>query len=147
MDQSNNQVITKYSKFITLIAGIILVGFGIFSYFRGNELTKVCTEKATATVVSMRESFEVDSSNEGMRYIYFPVVEYTANGNTVRGELGSGSNPPAYSVNDTIEILYNPAKTDEFIVAGENQNITWIIFGGLGVAFIVVSILLFLKKS
>lgn len=139
--------INKYSKFIALIIGIILIGVGVFTYFRSNELARVCTERTTATVVSMREDFESSTDTDGMRYVYYPIVEYQANGTTIKGELSSGSNPPAYSVNDTVEILYNPNKTSEFIVAGENQNITWIIFSGLGVIFIGASIFLFIKNG
>jgi len=147
MDQKTTNIeINKYGKFIALVLGLVLIGAGIFMYFRSNELVRVCTEKATATVVSMREEFEATTDTEGIRYIYYPVIEYKVNENTVKGELGSGSNPPAYSIGDTIEILYNPGKTEEFIVAGENQSITWIIFGGLGIIFIAASIFLFVKK-
>ena len=147
MDQKTTNIeINKYGKFIALVLGLVLIGAGIFMYFRSNELVRVCTEKATATVVSMREDFEATTDTEGTRYIYYPVIEYKVNENTVKGELGSGSNPPAYSIGDTVEILYNPGKTEEFIVAGENQSITWIIFGGLGIIFIAASIFLFDKK-
>ena len=53
----------------------------------------------------MREDFEATTDTEGTRYIYYPVIEYKVNENTVKGELGSGSNPPAYSIGDTVEIL------------------------------------------
>ncbi len=144
MEQSDNM--NTFKKFIPLILGVVLVGAGIFTYFRGNELAKVCTEKTTATVVSMREEFDTSSNTEGMRYIYYPIVEYQVNGNSIRKELGSGSNPPAYSVNDTVEILYNPNKAEEFIVAGENQNIVWIILTGIGAVFTCVGIFLLFKK-
>ena len=149
MEQPNpNQgvVASKYGKFIALVIGVILIGAGIFMYFRTGELARVCTEGATATVVNMREDFTTDTDAEGARYIYYPVIEYSANGQTVKGELSSGSNPPAYSVNDTIEILYNPDKIEEFIVVGENQNIVWIVLGGLGIVFVGVGIYLFIKK-
>lgn len=150
MDRSNatNQSINlnKYGKFIALVLGLVLIGAGIFMYFRSSELVRVCTEKATATVVNMREDFTSDTDTDGMQYIYYPVIEYQANGATIRNELGSGSNPPAYSINDTVEILYNPAKTDEFIVAGDNQNIVWVVLGSLGIVFIAASVYLFIKK-
>lgn len=56
MEQEKHEVrtteMTKYSKFVALIIGMVLISIGIFMYFRGNELAKVCTEKVTATVVS-----------------------------------------------------------------------------------------------
>ncbi len=143
MDQASN---TGYNKFIALLIGVVLIGVGIFTYFRNNELAKVCTEKTTATVVSMREDYEFATDSEGARYVYYPVIEYQAGGSTVRGEITNGSNPPIYSVNDTIEIFYNPNKTSEFIVVGENQSIFWIVLCGIGVVFIGVGIFLFIKK-
>ena len=136
-----------FKKVIPLILGVILIGAGIFTFFRSSELVKVCTEKVTATVVNMREDFTSDPDSEGgMRYTYYPIIEYQANGNTVKAELSSGSNPPAYSVNDKIDILYNPNKTDEFIVAGENQNIVWIILVSLGAASLLASLYFLIKK-
>lgn len=136
----------KFKKILPALLGIILIGAGVFFYFRAGELTKVCTEKTTATVVSMREDFTSDTSTEGMRYIYYPVIEYQAAGETVKGELPSGGNPPAYSINDQVIILYNPNKTSEFIVEGENQNITWIILGGIGIVLLGAGIYTILKK-
>ena len=135
----------KLKKFIPLLIGLILLGGSVFFYFRAGELVKVCTEKTTATVVSMREDFSVDADTDGTRYIYYPVIEYEAAGQTIKGELAA-SNPPAYSVNDKVDILYNPNKTSEFIVAGENQNFSWILFGGLGVIFLAVGIYTLVKK-
>lgn len=136
----------KFKKFIPFIIGVVLIIVGVVVNIRAGELARVCTEKATATVVNMREDFTADADTDGLRYMYYPVIEYQAGGQTVRGEMGSGSNPPAYSINDTAEILYNPSKVDEFIVAGENQNIAWIIFVGLGVLFIGAEIYLVVKK-
>ncbi len=134
----------KFKKFIPAILGVVLIGVGIFSYFRAGELVKVCTEKAVATVVDMRE--DIDTSSDEMRYVYYPIVNYEADGRTVEKELGSGSNTPAYRINDKIDILYNPAKVEEFIVAGENQNITWIIFGGVGILLLGAGIYTIVKK-
>ena len=135
----------KLKKFIPLLIGLILLGGSVFFYFRAGELVKVCTEKTTATVVNMREDFSVDADTDGTRYIYYPVIEYEAAGQTVKGELDA-SNPPAYSVNDKVDILYNPNKTSEFIVVGENQNFSWILLGGLGVIFLAVGIYTLVKK-
>ena len=134
----------KFKKFIPAILGVVLMGVGVYSYFRAGELVKVCTEKAVATVVDMRE--DIDTSSEGMRYMYYPIVSYEADGRTIEKELGGGSNTPAYRINDKIDILYNPAKVEEFIVAGENQNITWIILGGLGLVLLGVGVYVIAKK-
>ncbi|MBR0059938.1 MAG: DUF3592 domain-containing protein [Selenomonadaceae bacterium] len=134
----------KIKKFVPAILGVVLIGVGVFSYFRAGELVKVCTEKAVATVVDMRE--DIDTSSDEMRYMYYPIVSYEADGRTIEKELGSGSNTPTYRINDKIDILYNPAKVEEFIVAGENQNITWIIFGGVGILLLGAGIYTIVKK-
>ena len=131
-------------KFIPAILGLLLIGAGVFFYFRASELAKVCTEKAEAKVVNMREDYEITEDNV-TRYIYYPVIEYQANGKTVTGELSSSSSP-SHSVNDTVDILYNPNKVDEFIVVGENQHLAAIAFGLVGVVFLVVGIVTAVKK-
>lgn len=137
-------VMEKIKKFIPIILGLILIGVGVFFYFRSGDLAKKCTEKATATVVDMREDF--DTTGQEVRYMYYPIVEYEVNGQKITKELSSGENTPAYRINEKIDILYNPNNTEEFIVAGENQNITWIILGGIGVLFLVIGVFLAIKK-
>lgn len=135
----------KVKKFLPLVLGVILIGVGAFFYFRNSELARVCTEPSTATVVNMREDF-VSTDGEGIRYVYYPVVQYTAGDQTITEELGTSSNPPAYNINDTIEILYNPDKLNEFMVAGENSYIITIIMGALGAVFLVAGIYVLVKK-
>lgn len=135
----------KFKKFIPAIIGVILIGVGVFMYFRAGQLTKVCTEGTTATVVSMREDMTSDADS-GMRYLYYPIIEYVVGDRTMTKELGSGSNPPAYSINDKVEILYNPSNVEEFIVKGENQNIAWIIFGAVGILSLGAGIYTIIKQ-
>lgn len=135
----------KIKKFIPLIAGLALIGAAVFTYFRTGELVKNCTEKTTATVVDMHE--EIDTSPEGLRYIYYPVVQYKAGDLTLEKRLSSGTNTPAYRINETLDILYNPANAEEFIVAGENQNLVWIFLGAFGLIFLAAGIYLLAKKQ
>lgn len=135
----------KIKKFIPLIAGLALIGAAVFTYFRTGELVKNCTEKTTATVVDMHE--EIDTSSEGLRYIYYPVVQYKAGDLTLEKRLSSGTNTPAYRINETLDILYNPANAEEFIVAGENQNLVWIFLGAFGLIFLAAGIYLLTKKQ
>ena len=135
----------KFKKFIPLLVGVILIGAGIFMYFRAAGLEKACTEETTATVVSMRE--DIDTSVDEIRYIYYPVVSYEANNKTIEKQLSSGSNNPEYRIGDTLQILYNPENIEEFIVKGENQNIIWIILVSLGGVCIVAGIYVIVKKD
>ena len=135
----------KVKKFIPLVVGVILVVAGVFTYFRAGELVKNCTEKTTATVVDMREDITSDA-DAGIRYIYYPIIEYTVGDRTLTEEISSGSTTPAYRINEKIDILYNPNKAEEFIVEGSNQNITWIILGSVGIIFLAVGIYTLVKK-
>ena len=134
----------KLKNFLPLIIGVALIAGGVFMYFRTGELVKNCTEKATATVVDMRE--EMDTSSETIRYIYRPVISYQAGGQTLEKELSTTSNTPAYRIGETLEILYNPNKVDEFLVSGENQNFTWILLSALGIIFLAGGIYVLVKR-
>ena len=137
----------KFKKFIPFIVGAVLIGVGIFVNIRSGELVKVCTERTTATVVSMQEEIDTsDATTDSFRYIYYPIISYEAGDRTIEKQLSSGSNTPEYRIGETLEILYNPNNVEEFIVAGENQNITWIILVGIGAAFIVAGVVLLFKK-
>lgn len=129
-------------KFIGVIVGIIFLAAGIFLYYKNDYLVKNCTAKASATVVEMKEDFSDDS------YIYYPIIEYKVNEDNIRVVMDKGSNPPAYSINEKISILYNPNKTDEFIVEGDSSsNIFSIIMMILGVAVTCYGIVMIFKKE
>ena len=119
-------------RFMVAIVGVIFLGVGIFMYIQNKNLVKNCTEKAEATVVDMKEEFSSDSDMGS--YLYYPIIEYNAKGQNVRVTMSSGSNVPAYSINDKIAILYNPNKVEEFIVDGDKMSgIISIVFIALGV--------------
>ena len=119
-------------RFMVAIVGVIFLGVGIFMYIQNKNLVKNCTEKAEATVVDMKEEFSSDSDIGS--YLYYPIIEYNAKGQNVRVTMSSGSNVPAYSINDKIAILYNPNKVEEFIIDGDKMSgIISIVFIALGV--------------
>lgn len=129
-------------KFIGVIVGIIFLAAGIFLYYKNDYLVKNCTAKASATVVEMKEDFSDDS------YIYYPIIEYKVNEDNIRVVMDKGSNPPAYSINEKISILYNPNKTNEFIVEGDSSsNIFSVIMMILGVAVTGYGIVMIFKKE
>lgn len=129
-------------RFIGVIVGIIFLAAGIFLYYKNDYLVKNCTAKASATVVEMKEDFSDDS------YIYYPIIEYKVNEDNIRVVMDKGSNPPAYSINEKISILYNPNKTDEFIVEGDSSsNIFSIIMMILGVAVTGYGIVMIFKRE
>ena len=133
-------------KFLPALVGVIFLAVGIFMYFQNQRLAKVCTVEAEATVVNMKE--EMESDEDGMRYVYYPVIEYKAGSETVEVTMASGSNTPAYSINDKVTILYNPNKVKEFIVKGDKTSgIFSYVFIGLGVLVTGCGVVVALKKN
>lgn len=119
-------------RFIVVIVGVIFLAVGGFMYFKNANLVKNCTVEAVATVVDMKQDLSTDDTTTS--YIYYPIIEYTANSNTVRVTMDKGSSTPAYSINEKITILYNPNNTKQFLVKGDNSsNIFSIVFVVLGV--------------
>lgn len=137
----------KFKKFIPLILGVILIGAGVFFYFKNADLTKKCTEKTIATVVDMDEEIDTSSANTEMRYMYYPIVQYKVSERVIENRLDTGANVPEYRINDKVEIMYNPNNVEEFIVAGANLNIVWIILVGLGVTFVLAGIVVVVKDK
>lgn len=133
-------------KFLPVLVGVIFLAVGIFMYFQNQRLAKVCTVEAEATVINMKE--EMESDEDGMRYVYYPVIEYKAGSETVEVTMASGSNTPAYSINDKVTILYNPNKVKEFIVKGDKTSgIFSYVFIGLGVLVTGCGVVVALKKN
>ena len=120
-------------RFIVLIVGIIFIGVSIFIYLKNESLIKNCTVKTEATVVDMKQDFSTDGDTND--FMYYPIIEYKANDNTIRQTIDKGSSTPAYEINDKIEILYNPNNIKEYIIKGDNSSNIF------SIAFMVIGIL------
>jgi len=119
-------------KFLGIILGIVFLVVGVFLYFKNSNLVKNCTVETVATVVDMKQ--ELSTDEDGTSYIYYPIIEYKVNDDTVRVVVSSGSSTPAYNIGEEISVLYNPNKKKEFIVKGDNSsNIFSIAFMVIGV--------------
>ena len=133
-------------KFIGLIVGIVMIAAGGFLFYKDNYLNKNCTKEATATVVDMDEEFSADE--DGASYMYYPIVEYQVGDNLVTSKMNSGSSTPEYRINEKISILYNPNKTDEFIVKGDKSSkIISIVLLAFGVFVTGYGIVVLVKKK
>lgn len=119
-------------RFLGLIIGIVFIIVGVSLYIRNDRLVKNCTEEVEATVVDMKQ--ELSTDDNGLNYMYYPIIEYVVDGNTIRATMDSGSSTPKYDLNEKITILYNPNKVKEFIVKGDKTlNMFTIIFTALGI--------------
>ena len=133
-------------RFLVIIVGVIFILAGALLFFKNNNLVKNCTVETQATVVDMKE--ELSSDTDSSSFIYYPIIEYNINDETVRVVMDNGSNPPKYSLNSKITILYNPNNHKQFIVKGEKtSNIFSILFMGLGVIITGYGIKVAIKKE
>ncbi len=133
-------------RFIGLIVGIIFILAGCFLFFQTKNLKKNCTVETEAIVVDIEE--EVTSDEDGMNYLYYPVIEYKAGGENIRIRMSEGSNPSPYSISDKITILYNPKNHKQYIKKGEKSStVISIVFMSLGALVTVYGIKMALSKN
>ena len=129
-------------KLKVILIGVIFLAVGIFMYVKGQNQTQNCTVQTVGTVVEITEEMSTDSDGD-ITYTYYPVIKYTADDKTVRKQYSTGSsNYSKYSINDKIDILYNPSNVEEYIIKGDNSsNIFGIIFGVVGILILLIGII------
>ncbi|MBQ8892613.1 MAG: DUF3592 domain-containing protein [Bacilli bacterium] len=133
-------------RFMGIILGVLFLGIGIFLYFKTNNLVKNCTVETEAVVVGMKQEDSTD--DVGTSYVYYPIIEYDADGKAIRVTMDKGSSNPTYNVGDKLTILYNPNKTNEFIVKGDmSSNIFTILLIAMGVFVTGYGIKVAVKKD
>jgi hypothetical protein len=91
---------------ITVVGlGILFLGWQWYASRQSRVAAMLSTQGEVVDFVSRLTS----SSNRGRTYIFYPVVEFrTAEGEIIRFEGSSGSNPPMYRVGDTVRVRYDP---------------------------------------
>ena len=134
------------NKIIPVIISIIFVGAGILMLFNSDKLNKRCTVETDAKIVGYKKIAKdrVDNfvGRENAEYTYYPIIEYKAKNELITKQYNMGSNTPQYKEGESIVVLYNPDKEDEFIIKGEKGlNIIGIVFTALGgIAFIATTV-------
>lgn len=102
-----------WNPFNGLLSGVIVVAIGLGILWLG-QLWRAHTHNQIATMVKAQgtvvEVVSRTQTQSGERKTFFyAVVEFrTADGEAIRFEDGTGSNPPAYRVGDAVEVLYDP---------------------------------------
>lgn len=143
-------------KVLVVLVGLLFVGIGIFVLVSGNAKVKRCTVETVGMVVEIKEERTTDSEGD-YQYTYYPVIRYQAGDRTITKQSSSGSSSNSrlslgavsfssskskYSVNDSIEIMYNPDNVEEFIIKGDKgSNIIGIVFIVLGSLAAVLGII------
>jgi hypothetical protein len=125
-------------KFIMLIVGVAMLAGAVYLY-SNTRSSLAGAVHAQGTVVDLQRTESLDShSNRSISY--YPVVQYAeAGGRKVEFISDSGSNPPAYSRGDQVEVLYHADAPEKARINGFMS--LWfgtLIVGGLGVVFTAV---------
>jgi hypothetical protein len=125
-------------KFIMLIVGVAMLAGAVYLYSNTRSFLAGAVH-AQGTVVDLQRTESLDShSNRSISY--YPVVQYAeAGGRKVEFISDSGSNPPAYSRGDQVEVLYH-ADAPEKARINSFMSLWFgtLIVGGLGVVFTAV---------
>lgn len=141
------------ARFPTLIVGvfltiavIMLAIAAISGFFNFQRLSR--EESAPGQVVDLvvRRS-QVDSNKPGQEY-YYPVVEFNLPGGSRQHvQLSEGSWPPAYSVGESVTVLYDQQHPqDARIQSLSSTLLMWIVpgvTGFVGVAFLIAVVVVF----
>ena len=127
-------------KLGVIIGGILFVAIGIFLIIHGKAQAERCTEETVGTVIEIKEDTTIDDEGD-ISYTYYPVIEYKVGENTVSKQSSTGSGTSKYSVNDKVDILYNPNNIEEYIIKGDkSSNLFGIVFIVLGAVVFVLGI-------
>lgn len=149
----------KSSKSLILLGFVAVLGVGllvggIFSFVQKQAFLKTA-QKTTGLVTDLIQSYtgapgpasnsngNYVSASRNKNLVYYPEVSFTtADGQTIKFQSSTGSNPPAYRRGEKVTILYDPRNPYDASIGSFFQ--LWfgtIILLGLGVVFTFVGIL------
>ena len=127
---------------VLLIVGGTFVAFAVIFTIHDQRLRERCTVSTYATVIDYEERWSSDSDGGG-HYSYYPVLQYEAQGYIYTEVHNVGTRPPAYELNQEVELMYNELNPREFYIVGSNLALViCTIFGVVGAALLVVDALL-----
>ncbi|HEX7129392.1 MAG TPA: DUF3592 domain-containing protein [Rhodanobacteraceae bacterium] len=130
-------------KFVFLVVGVAMLAAAVYMY--GNTRSFLAgAVRANGTVVALQrtESLEHDDHHTYQTVSYFPIVQFTdASGKRIEFTSDSGSNPPAWSRGDHVEVLYRAdAPGKPRINSFMSLWFGTLIAGGLGVVFTTIAV-------
>ncbi|AWK06744.1 DUF3592 domain-containing protein [Flavobacterium crocinum] len=126
-------------KLVFSIVGAGLLAGAVYSYSSKKAFLEKA-EKAQGTVIEMIARRSDNSTT------YCPVVNFkTKAGQEITFTSSVSSNPPSYSVDETVEVLYDPAEPKEASINGfATLWLVPLILGILGTIFFLIGSLAFL---
>jgi len=125
-------------KFVMLVVGVAMLAGAVYMY-KDTRSFLAGAMHAQGTVVDLERNESTDSHSH-RSVNYYPVVQFAdAGGRRIEFTSNSGSNPPAYSRGDTVEVLYHADAPDKARINGFMS--LWfgpLLVGGMGVLFTAI---------
>jgi len=117
----------------------ILIAIAVIVWYT----TKRFTENATRTTGTVIALAQYHSSEGGTSYS--PVVRFKAiDGSEIQFTESMSSNPPGYTVNEQVPVLYDPSNYRKARVFKSSWRLYFVplLLGGIGLIFMVVDLVL-----
>lgn len=135
-----NEDVTFFRVFGSIFTGVgsifVITGI-IITVNTRNFVGKSISAQGTVIDLVRRTSRDSDGRSSTA---YYPVIKFTASsGEPTEFEANSGSNPPAYTKDQQIEILYNPQEPQSATI--NSWFDLWFLpamFTGMGSLFVVI---------
>jgi len=132
--------IKRYAFYLCLAGSIIILGaifWCMHIYNFKNQATVTQGKVIAFSMSSSKTRSASDTVPTTTTKTYSPVVRFTAkNGNTIEFTSKAGSNPPAYSKGETVEVLYLPSSPEKAKINDFKSLWMWpFIVGGVGLCF------------
>jgi len=146
-------VVSPIRRLGGLPVGIVVLGIGLgILYFLGwrwytftrNRITGMLPAEGRVVEIVPRTS---TGSRRRDRTSFYPIIEFrTAEGQLIRFEGRSGSNPPSYRIGDAVRVRYNPQlPQDAYIDSWWELWSPVVIATGVGGMFALIGIVLVLN--
>ena len=133
---------------IFTVLGVVFLIIGAATYLHTRRFLDTAVA-AEGVVLENLGRMDNSSNNYGSSRYYYPRIRFrTADGQDISFVSSSGSNPPSYSINETVKILYDPGQPDRAMV--HSFVGLWLlptIFGGIGAVFASIGLVAIVVKS
>ncbi|PWH14924.1 MAG: DUF3592 domain-containing protein [Anaerolineae bacterium] len=131
---------------IAILIGAILLFFGQQTQSRTAAFVQQ-SARAEGIVVDLVRTQKTDERGN-IQTSYYPVIEFTtAQGELIRYQASTGSNPPSHQKGDKVQVLYNPANPQRAVE--DSFFSLWLpsaIMLGSGALVILIGIVAFLRS-
>lgn len=128
----------KKVNIIGVLCGVLFIGFSLILGIIYNSQKLNYSGHATGTIVDVYTTEWFYSKSE-IRYMYYPVIEFTVDGKKREIMYSYGSNKD-YEIGRRVQLNYNPKEPEKFLLEGEKtMAIFSIVLSLFGTTLILIS--------